>query len=216
MIWGNKYENQWNEAFKELCRYYQQNENFDIPVNYVAESGIALGKWIRHQRDSYSNGKLSDERIEKLRDIGFVLEKIDPWEEKFKLAKAYYEENGNLNVPSQYVVNGVWLNKWLNEQKLIAQGKRKKKHTEEQIEKLKTIGLEIEKSRFEEIWLERYELAKKYYEEYGNLNIPRNYTVNGFKLGLWLSRQKMLYRNGELSKECIELLNKLAVEWAKK
>ena len=97
-------------------------------------------RWIRRQRDFFAAGKLSDEHIASLREIGFVLEKSDPWEEKYQLAKAYYEEHGNLNVPAKYVVNGVWLQKWLSEQKLIAEGKRKKKHTPEQFAKLKAIG----------------------------------------------------------------------------
>ena len=180
MIWGNKYEKQWNEAYQLLCEYYKKNGSFDIPVSYVTDNGVALGKWIRHQRDFFEKGKLSEERIEKLRNIGFVLEKSDHWEEKFQLAKAYFEEYGNLNVPAQYVVNGVWLSKWLNEQKLIAEGKRKKKHTAEQLEKLQSIGMQYGRIRSDEIWYERYNQAKAYYEENGNLDIPKGYISDGF------------------------------------
>ena len=150
MFWGTKYEKQWNEAFAALCSYYQQNGTFEMPVAYQTASGIQLGRWIRRQRDFYANGKLSDEHIARLREIGFVLEKSDPWEEKYQLAKAYYEEHGNLNVPAKYVVNGVWLQKWLSEQKLIAEGKRKKKHTPEQFAKLKAIGFYYGASFYDE------------------------------------------------------------------
>ena len=90
MIWGSKQEKKWNEIFQILCNYYQEHHTFEMPVTYKTDSGIALGKWIRHQRDFYEQGKLSDERIKKLRDIGFVLEKSDPWEEKFQLAKGIF------------------------------------------------------------------------------------------------------------------------------
>ena len=76
MIWGNKYEKQWNEAYQLLCEYYKKNGSFDIPVSYVTDNGVALGKWIRHQRDFFEKGKLSEERIEKLRNIGYVLKKV--------------------------------------------------------------------------------------------------------------------------------------------
>ena len=191
MIWGNKYEKQRNEAYQLLCEYYKKNGSFDIPVSYVTDNGVALGKWIRHQRDFFEKGKLSEERIEKLRNIGFVLEKSDPWEEKFQLAKAYFEEYDNLNIPAQYVVNGVWLSKWLDEQKLIAEGKRKKKHTAEQLEKLQSIGMQYGRIRSDEIWYERYNQAKAYYEENGNLDIPKGYISDGFGLGLWLDRQNV-------------------------
>ncbi len=213
MIWGNKYEKQWNEAYLLLCEYYQKNGSFDVPVNYVTDNGVALGKWIRRQRDFFEKGKLSEERIEKLRNIGFVLEKSDPWEDKFQLAKAYFEEHGNLNVPAQYVVNGVWLSKWLNEQKLIAEGKRKKKHTPEQLEKLKSIDFRYNATKNEEIWYERYNLAKAYYEENGNLDIPKNYISDGFGLGQWLSRQIKHYHNGELAEEYIMLLTEIGINF---
>lgn len=196
-----------------LCEYYKKNGSFDIPVSYVTDNGVALGKWIRHQRDFFEKGKLSEERIEKLRNIGFVLEKSDPWEEKFQLAKAYFEEYGNLNVPAQYVVNGVWLSKWLNEQKLIAEGKRKKKHTAEQLEKLQSIGMQYGRIRSDEIWYERYNQAKAYYEENGNLDIPKGYISYGFGLGLWLDRQKKQYRNSKLSDEYIKLLEYIGIDW---
>ncbi len=144
MIWDSKYEKQWKDAFDALCTYYQQHGTFEIPVSYKTESGIALGKWIRRQRDFYAQGRITAEHIEKLRGIGFVLEKTDPWEVRFQLAKRYLEEHGDLNVPAQYVIDGVWLNKWLSEQRQIAAGKRKKKHTPEQILKLKSIGFRYE------------------------------------------------------------------------
>lgn len=182
-------------------------------MSYITDSGIALGKWIRRQRDFYEKGKLSEERVERLRNIGFILEKKEPWNEKFLLAKAYYEKYGNLNVPAQYVVDGVWLSKWLNEQKLIAEGKRKKNLTPEQLEKLLSIGFQYGVSRSEEIWEQRYQMAKSYFEEHGNLNISRDFAVDGFKLGLWLSRQKKQYRENQLSEKHIKELARIGVEW---
>lgn len=127
MIWGSKYDIQWYESFAALCDYNKCFGNFDIPASFKTSTGIALGKWIRRQRDFYEQGKLSDERIEKLQSIGFKLEKPDPWEEKYQLAKNYYIEHGNLKMPGNTVINGVWLWKWLNEQRNIGKGKRKNK-----------------------------------------------------------------------------------------
>ena len=143
MIWENKLELKWNNAFRALCDYHLKFGTFEMKSGYRTEDGINLGKWVRDQRDIYASGKLSEERIEKLRGIGFVLEKTNPWEEKFLLAKAYFDEHGDLKVPVDYKVNGVWLNKWVNEQKQIAEGKRKKKHTAEQLERLRNIGLKF-------------------------------------------------------------------------
>ena len=213
MVWETKYEKQWNDAFQALCEYQSKNGTLDVPVSYKTDSGIQLGRWIRHQRDFYKQGRLSDERIDRLRGIGFVLEKTDPWEEKYLLAKAYFEEHGNLNVPGQYVVNGVWLHKWLNEQKLIAEGKRKKKLTPEQLAKLEAIGFRYGSTYHEELWNIRYEMAKAYYDEHGDLNIPKSYTVGDFKLGVWIRQQKTQKNDGNMSAEHIERLTAIGMDW---
>lgn len=144
MRWGSKYDRQWDEAFDALCSYYNKHRTFDIPVSYKTDSGIALGKWIRRQRDYYANGKLTDERIEKLKSIGFTLEKSDSWEKKYELAKKYYDEHSSLRMSGKTVVNGVWLWKWLNEQRNIGLGKRKNKSLSvEQRVKLERIGMSL-------------------------------------------------------------------------
>ena len=213
IIWGNKYEKQWDEAFQELCEYHRKNGTFEMPVAYKTESGLQLGRWVRRQRDFYAQGRITEEHIAKLREIGFVLEKSDPWEEKYQLAKAYYEEYGDLNVPAQYVVNGVWLSKWLNEQKLIAEGKRKKTHSPEQLEKLESIGLRYGTTLYDEQWNERYEMAKAYYEEHGDLDIPKDYCVNDFQLGDWIRVQRRNNNAGNLSQERFELLSAIGMDW---
>ena len=100
--------------------------------------------WLAHQLEN--NGKkLSKERRdrEKLVDVGVTFEK-EPWEERFRFAKAYYEEHGLLNMPAGYKVEGIWLHKWLNEQKQVILGKRKGKAlTAEQIKKLESIGFSV-------------------------------------------------------------------------
>ena len=67
-----------------------------------------------------------------------------------------------------------------------------------------------------EKWFRNYELAKKYYEYYGNLDIHRyfktidGYTFNdsGFKLGTWVITQKKLYHQGKLSEDKIIEIDK--------
>ncbi len=58
-----------------------------------------------------------------------------------------------------------------------------------------------------------YNQAKAYYEENGNLDIPKGYISDGFGLGLWLDRQKKRYRNGKLSDEYIKLLEYIGIDW---
>ena len=110
-----------------------------MPTGYVTDTGYKLGGWIANQRE---NKKLISSRKQRLNDIGMVWSKPDSWELRFDLAKDFYLSHGNLNVPANYIVEGVWLNKWVNEQKQIYKGNRKGKAlTNEQIQRLETVGM---------------------------------------------------------------------------
>lgn len=147
MQWSTRHDAVWQRNYEEARRYRELHGDLEVPVVYVSENGCRLGKWLRHQRDSYKEGTLSKERMEKLLSIGMVLVPEDPWESKFNLARSYYEEHGNLNMKSNYVVQGVWLAKWLGEQtarlngKVTSRSKTLKKLTPVQIGMLESIGI---------------------------------------------------------------------------
>ena len=211
MLWGSKLDKRWNDTFDELCAYKEKYKSFDIPVAYTTDTGISLGVWIRRQRDSYAKGKLSDEHRQKLEDIGFDLKKYDPWEQKYQLAKTYYEEHGDLNVPSSYIVNGVWLNKWLNEQKLRGEGKKTKKLTDEQKSKLSTIGMKFGINSDDAAWMKNYEKVRAYYEEYHALDMKGS--DDSASLKRWLLIQRKKRKDGLLNDEQISSLDAVEFVW---
>ena len=139
MEWSDKYERLWEKGYREAERYYAANGDLKVPTGYVTDTGYKLGGWISDQRE---NKKLNAKRRARLDALGMVWEKPDAWERKFELAKEYFLRNGNLNVPANYIEQGVWLNKWVNEQKQIYLGNRKGKVlTSEQIERLESVGM---------------------------------------------------------------------------
>ena len=73
-------------------------------------------------------------------------------------------------------------------------------------------------------WNKKYELAKAYYEYYGNLEIPNlfktlngvKYDENGIALGTWINTQRQAYKgNGKskITEEQIQLLENLDMKW---
>lgn len=64
-------------------------------------------------------------------------------------------------------------------------------------------------------WELMYEQARIYYEQNGNIDIPKRYfTPEGYSLGLWLLTQRRVYRgdvNGNLTQVQIDKLNALGV-----
>ncbi len=69
MGWGSRHDAAWEAAYREACRYREEHGGLDVPAAYAA-GGIALGKWVRHQRDARRAGKLPAWREERLSMLG--------------------------------------------------------------------------------------------------------------------------------------------------
>lgn len=204
----NPFEDEWHNKFEYAKVYFENHGNLLVPISFKTNDGftydengvINLGKWISNQRSVFSN--LSKERQQLLNSIGFVIGVFDvKWLKNYELAKAYYEHFGNLNVPVTFRTNNGFsideegvtnLGYWVNNQRI-----KFSTLSQEQQELLNSIGFILDPN--EEKWLKYYELAKRYYEHYGNLQIPRDFiTRNGIsfdadgeKLGIWIGRQRI-------------------------
>ena len=145
MQWGNRNESSWMSNFQTAKNYFLQYGDLDVPANYVAPDGSALGKWIFRQRYAREHVnqisiKLTEERITLLDSIGMRWQNKN-WEYRYALAECYLKDNGNLDIPAKYkTADGVWLGNWLYHQKRILDGKEThKKITEEQIKKIRRL-----------------------------------------------------------------------------
>ena len=212
MRWYSKTELAWINGYEHVKEYVNEHGTADAPLSYVCEDGYKLGVWLSKCREKYAKGTLTDSQIKQLEDIKIVWNKSrrNDWDECFEKAQAYYKEYGNLNVPPSYTSDGVWLNKWLNEQKLILQGKRDGKAlTEVQKAKLASIGLTAEEPR-DIRWQQRYAELKHYYDTHGNSHIPTDYTdSSGQNLYVWLTNQKVSAKAGKLSDRRKNLLREV-------
>ncbi len=154
MNWAGKHNATWDIAYAEACKYRQEHGDLNVPSSYVTENGIRLGRWIRSQREVYKT-TLSEARKKKLDALGMVWQPEDPWNAKFRLVQKYYETHGHTNMPTDYVVEGVWLRRWLSEQKARLNGKptgrskTAKALTPEQIQQLSTVGITPNKHQLE-------------------------------------------------------------------
>lgn len=212
MLWEDKFTRLWNQSFCEAKAFFDSHGNLNVPATYITDSGFKLGDWIANQRESAK--RISSERREKLDSIGMVWEKPDSWEVRYALAKSYFNEHGNLDAPPDYVAEGVWLSKWLNEQRHIILGNRKGKFlTDEQLQRLTSIGF-IVKTKAEQLWDEYYEDAKQFFVEHGTLAVPSDYlSKSGSNLSRWVQTQRKYYHIGKLTSEQIQKLSDIGMVW---
>ena len=213
MTWQMVERNDWKDMFVLASLYKEEHGNLIVPFSYITPNGKPLGRWIRQQRTNYQQKKLSEKQIEKLESIGMLWHaRKDDWEEMYSLATDYYKEHGNLNVPKDYVTpEGEPLGHWIKNQRLYYCYKRT--ITEEQIEKLNSIGM-LWKVNQDYSWNHMYNLSKKYFEKHGNLLITRSYVAeNGEHLGKWIATRRCEYMAGTLSKEKQEKLEDIGMVW---
>ena len=202
---------------------------FDI-VNNVQSCGM-VSHFYRELRERAlvkftQTGKKEDEAkidafkiSDTVRQIQDIFSKIDnclslSWDDYYELAIEYYKEHGNLLVPANCSKNGMNLGYWITDQRKTMKGQGNRKDlTEEQIEKLESIGMVWDK--FKEQWDETYAIAKAYYVENDSLEGLKDKKLNDKNIYLWLGDQIKSYNKGTLSEERTQLLEQIGVVWNK-
>ena len=219
MVWGNRKEIAWQHGFEVAKKYHDTYGNLMVPGKYTDPDGYPLGQWIIKTRQQKLNGRLKEERVAQLDEIGMVWNIFDAkWEKAYALAAAYYEENGNLNIPRSYVTAaGERLGQWVASQQWAYP---KGKLTDEQVERLNRIGM-YWGNRNDRQWNEGYQEAKRYFDAHGDLNVPAEYvSPGGYNLGNWVKRQRYTRHNPEkscavLTEERIAKLDAIGMRWEK-
>lgn len=215
MLWSVREQDRWQEYFSAAESYAQEFGHLCVPNAYVSPDGVKLGKWLgtlKVQRKRAGRGRyLTPDRIAALDRLGMVWD-VDKfqWERKFQTAKNYFQEHGDLEVPTRYETSdGVRLGVWIQS---VRRDYKTGRLDRTKIQRLEAIGMVwgIEQTR----WERQYQAALVYYQEHGNLDIPSQYeTVDGIKLGQWLKRVRRDYKKGVLEKKAIEQLEAIGITW---
>lgn len=157
---------------------------------------------------------LTKEKERKLDAIGFIWDKTGQnWERYYAAASDFYEKEGHLDIPVKYVTKdglqlGIWLRRKAMERDLLP---------EKKVEALEAIGM-IWGGRYDSKWDEKFRLAEQYYQKNGNLDVPKEYKVQGVRLGRWLSalrsaRVKPGNSHYRLDAERIRQLDSIGMRW---
>ena len=212
MIWTNNLENKWEKGFSEACEYALEHKTLIVPSDYVSSSGYNLGVWLLKQNKMFKDGKLSEDRKQRLDGLGVEWIHKDPWMFRYELVAKYYEEYQTMAIPRTVVVDRVWIGRWIVEQKKMYEQGRLSKNQMELLDKLpmELVGMK------NNAWHTVYNEVLSFYNENGNIDIPSDVISEnrGINLRNWLIRQRHAFNLGQLSKEQIALLNKVKFVWA--
>ena len=124
-------------------------------------------KSLSQQRDK--NRYMTEERVAALDKIGMIWNVPDYiWEEIFSAALRYHRENGDLNVPANYVDDeGISLGQWICGLRSNRNGTAKngKPLTDEQIARLDAIGMRWG-SKYDRQWDEAFDALCSYHNKH--------------------------------------------------
>ena len=135
------FEARWMERFDELKEFKRINGHFNISRTNSEYPG--LGRWVKRQRSVYKNNEITDDREQRLNDIGFswvvnLISNDQLWEQRYNELKEFKSINGNCIV-SETNADYPGLGRWANNQR---RAYKNNKITDDRVERLKDIGFE--------------------------------------------------------------------------
>jgi len=150
---------EWAGNYEALRMYYEENGHVDVPETYYDDhtKGL-LHLWIETQKRFYQDGILPPPHADLLSELGIDLNEIKTytgnkmtmaWDKSYEALKKFKEENGHINVPSDYINEAADvyggntnLGSWLSNQRDRFKSGRLLK---DRMLKLEELGVEFEK-----------------------------------------------------------------------
>ena len=188
----------WDERLGELTQYKAKHGDCNVPVRKGP-----LGKWVDTQRTARKRDKLTEERVQKLDDLGFNWGfTLLTWDERLDELTKYKAKHGHCDVPARRGALGVWVNRQ-------RKARKDDKLSVEHVRKLDEIGFNWgPRDRFP-TWDERLDELIKYKAKHGDCNVP----ARQGSFGKWVDTQQTTRKQGKLSEERVQKLDDIGFNW---
>ena len=125
-------------------------------------------------------GRLTEDRIRRLNELGFVWSLRDDWTKHYDELKGFKKEHGHCNVPARYAKNrrlGIWVSaqrqqyKQMQSAPPVETGSRTTPLTKERIDLLNKLGFTWtirSRDSLGESWNQRLQELREYKQSHGN------------------------------------------------
>lgn len=201
----------WNVYYGKLISYKERFGHCNVLLDWDEDS--SLGVWVSNQRTKYIKGTLSNERIKRLEEIGFVwdyqsLKKEQTWMIWYQKLESFKKIHGHCQVlkrdtKNQKLASWVWI------QRQRKRGTYKDKLSDNQIKMLESLGFIWD---FSDSWNGFIRQLLEFKSRYGRLPTKHDGGV-GKKLHRWISKQRHAFKNNKLENAKKRELDKIGVIW---
>jgi hypothetical protein len=204
----------WEFRFQQLVDYKSQHGDCNVPTQN--DQNPQLGSWVGTQRAFRKNGRLSQERQDKLDAIGFDWKanrnklKHTDWNLRFEQLCDFQKQHGHCNVPRVYDPNPQ-LGLWVGTQRAF---KKQDRLTEKREARLNAIGFlwGPQNGHEKPKWTLRFEELEVFKKVHSHCNVPQRYSPNP-QLGHWVMRQRNSYTKSIMSAERKDKLDSIGFVW---
>lgn len=203
------FEESWQVNFNELVKYLEENNGKYPPQSSKLPKVKRLAIWVGSQRLNYKNKILSKEKLAKLQSIGFIFDsQEESWQINLDQLTEYLKANdGKYPSPDDPNPEIRKISTWVNFQRKYY---KTKKLSADKIKKLKSIGFVFDP--LEEIWQNTFNRLVKYIKENnGKFPSSSDSDPNIKALAVWISKQRAIFRNNDLSQDRTRKLQEIGV-----
>ncbi len=194
----------WDEMFQQLCSFKKTNNHCNVPKDFENQQ---LSTWVSVQRTNYKSKKILQERIDQLEKIGFDWDPItSAWEEMYSALREFKKLNRHCNVPQIYHLNPQ-LGSWIATQRSKF---NKGQLSQERRQRLESIGVIWDPHTA--AWEDQFIALEEFKAAHNHCNVPKEYSLNP-TLGAWVSKQRKLFNQKNLSSERVEKLENIGLPW---
>ena len=189
----------WAEGFQRLREYVAEHGDARVPTSFVL-GGFRLGQWVSVQRVNFNKGNLTEDRKNRLEELpGWSWHaKADLWEDGFHRLQRYVERNGDTLPRQSYVDDdGYRVGSWVNTQRQT--------HAEgclqpDRVRRLEELSCWSWNS-LEDKWEEGFRRLLQYVKKHRKARVSQRYELDGYRLGSWVTTQRVAYHRANLSAE---------------
>lgn len=233
-------ESPFDTAYRHALEFYKIYGNLEMQTGYTCPDGFNLGKWCASIRDNRKKGKVSEDKIAKLDELGFdwstnnqkremretvsirslseIYVRLEN-EQGITHTEQYFSEHKNIEVPGDYVCDdGFPLGDWLVRAKYRFRAKGLPVDISRRLKVLNKSWAADKKGALDYMKQDYYKKgiknARAFYHANRHLIVPIDYVCdNGYKLGKWLMTMRSRHNNNKLPAQITVELEKLYIVW---
>jgi superfamily II DNA or RNA helicase len=198
------------ELFNEIAKYVRQHNDARIPARFE-QNGFGLGTFVSRLRKDFRSKSITDSEVHFLENLpGWTWDPLeDDWRAKYEeLSNVIDSKKGKIPTYSPSSEHAD-LGKWVIDQR------SRFKHNSlspEQIQLLEQLpGWSW--NPLTDRWTNEFGLLLDYVEREGNSRIPASLEFDGFPIGIWVSKQRVRFKNNRMPAEQIKKFEAIS-DWS--